>query len=355
MELSKFRQRLQNGVIDFEKKALLQKEYDHFLVSVQKVSWGRLLPLCIILLPALMPVFMSPLLKLKGITSPKSDFKSLKALIFFDCLVVVFGMLDIWLHPPISEDTKKDFEQRIVEPTLKLFDEKLTGHFHADPYDLVDTYMSYPDALVEAHMVREGMTDAKYWGKCSYDWLNPSNTGSFEFLCCEMCYSQNHYVHNAIFKFHTSFTINGTIHIMSTKTEMIFGIEMEKNPFKHIKNKEVVGVNTENHTFNESFDVLATCDEDAYQYLTPLMMETLLALRQRYGHGFSICIKKNVMTVAVNNNKSQFANLTGFHTKKLIDTRSKTLDQHIDHYRHILLSIYELKDRLDPGGRCGMD
>ena len=353
MELSKFRQKLQNSALNSERTEHLPQEDDSFS-AVAPNAKNRTSSLLTTIIWVLVAGALYVLL-------PQSLNK-----IPLACLAFWFS---IQYHSEHAEYDSKynmyNFNPIIGESTLQLLDEKLAMCFHPDPSDLVDRAMPYFNALVEAHMIRppRGEPHVKEFAHCSYAWWNQYNTDSFEYLACRIYTERKDKYHNIhenvcfdgfIYKFHTSFTINGTLHIMSTISTAILGVEMERNPFKHVKHHKVAVIDTENHEFDTHFDVLATYDEDAYQYLTPTMMETLLAFRQRYS--FSICIKGNVMTVAIENNGLKFAKPLVFDARlPIYDLNHKTeAPMLLGAYRDALLSIYELKDRLDPGGRCGM-
>ena len=253
-----------------------------------------------------------------------------------------------------------NFGQRIVQPVLSLFDDDLQLSYHYNHSDLVDEDLNYDMALVEEHLVKPMNKRYRTYTHsfCSYDWNNTYNTDAFESLVYKLYYEyedsdgdkrEEVYFDGVILKFRTSFTVNGTVNIMSTTTKKnIFGIEKEKNRFKKIKDKDVVVIDTENHEFAENFDTIATYETEAYRYLTPTMIETLLKLRKE--HYICICIKGNVMTVTINGyykdiSKSVFSTQKPF--SRCLDSQAQ-LDNLIGNYRKAMLSIYELKDLLDP-------
>ena len=257
-----------------------------------------------------------------------------------------------------------NFGQRIVIPLMGLFDDKLNPGFHFNSSDLADGELSYDQALVESHMVVPMNRRHKeiIYSDCAYDWDNTSNTDAFEFLGYKLYYEwedsdgdkhEEVYFDGTILKFRTSFTIDGTVNIMSTTTKKnIIGIEKEKNRFKKIKDKDITVIDTENSEFAENFDTIATYETEAYRYLTPTMIETLLGLRKN--HDFCICIKGNVMSVAINEGCYKEAERQAFSATKpssrSLDSEGE-LDSMIDKYRDALISIFELKDMLDPGGK----
>ena len=51
--------------------------------------------------------------------------------------------------------------------------------------------------------------------------------------------------------FHLSYSVNGSVNIMSTKTKKnILGMDKEKNQFKKIKDRKEVVINTGNQAFD---------------------------------------------------------------------------------------------------------
>lgn len=258
-----------------------------------------------------------------------------------------------------------DFKNKIVLPAVRLFDDKLDHNYHHDRRELVDEDMHYAQALVEEHLVRpmnKRYSDYTY-SSCSYDWDDTENKDAFEFMGYKLYHEwedsdgdkhEDIFFDGVIFKFRTSFTTQGTINIMSTTTKKnLIGVEKEKNRFKKIKDKDVAVIDTENNEFAENFDTIATFDTEAYRYLTPSMIEELLKLRKEYY--ICICIKGNVMTVTINNVGYKDASRSSFASTKpyarSLDSDGE-MENMLNGYRRALISIYELKDILDPGGRC---
>ena len=258
-----------------------------------------------------------------------------------------------------------DFKNKVALPTVRLFDDKLDLNYHYNRSELIDEDMHYGQALVEEHLVRpmnKRYRDVTY-SACSYDWGNTENTDAFEFMGYKLYHEwedsdgdkhEDIYFDGVILKFRTSFTIDGTINIMSTTTKKkLIGVEKEKNRFKKIKDKDIAVIDTENSEFAENFDTIATYDTEAYRYLTPSMIEELLKLRKDYD--ICLCIKGNVMTVTLNNKGYKGAEKSAFSVTK---PHSRSLDSEgeftnmLSKYRNAMISIYELKDILDPQGKC---
>ncbi len=361
MELSAFRKRLLKGEMHLANRELLMREYEYFASIAPKsfmdkynIGIGRLknMPgnqatVIVIVIALLIPLWMA-LLSL--------------ALPIFMVLFVVSKITNTSGGSP--EYKNYDYRNRIVAPMLKLFDDRMELNYRYDPYDLVDNdkKIYYDDALVEAHMVMpfKKRSISRTSSMCSYDWTNAANTDSFEFIGHKIYYEwedEDHDRHEEVFfsggiyKFHLSFSINGTVNIMSTKTKKnLLGIEKEKNRFKGIKDKAVQIIDTENHEFAENFDTIATYDEEAYRFLTPAMIETLLRLRRDYF--FAICIKGNVMTVTIDGGFRN-ATLSAINQDKPYFAPKEPradLDSKIRSCGNAILSIYELKDILDPAG-----
>lgn len=358
------RRKLINRELNYEKRALLLREFEYFqsiapkslLDNISIVGFFKkisefaaanpvvaiiagifLLPFIFVLLPMMMVGFI---------------------------LLIFINMFNRRLNQS-PEYKAYDYAGRIAAPMLQLFDDNLRLGFHPDPFDLVDEQMRYLSALVETHLVMpvNKRCNTQYFSSASYNWENRYDLDAFEFQGYKFYYEwqdSDHETHEeiyfdgCIYKFHTSFFLNGVLNIMSTKTKKnLLGIEKEKNKFKRIHNKDVVVIDTENTEFAENFDTLATYDEEAYRYLTPAMIESLLRLRKEYF--FCIMIKGNVMTVAVDNRGYRDARqyTLGLTDKPFYATKNPAqfLDQRIRECGNALLSIYELKDILDPGGR----
>ena len=254
-----------------------------------------------------------------------------------------------------------NFSEKIVEPTLRLFDDELTFGFNFDPSEVADGVEDYNQALVEARLVKPfgGYCRTSSNNNLSYRWDDKTDTDSFEATTYRL-YDEwddddggSHetvYFNGAIYKFHLSYSVNGSVNIMSTKTKKnILGMDKEKNQFKKIKDRKEVVINTGNQAFDESFDTVATYNEEAFKFLTPSMIETLLELRNNYF--FSICIKDNVLTVAID--EKPYGKASHFAISKVKPYSAPKdpaadLEDRITLVRNYLTSIYELKDRLDP-------
>ncbi|MBR6404453.1 MAG: DUF3137 domain-containing protein [Eubacterium sp.] len=365
MDLSAFRKRLNNGEIDQVKLEYLRKEnyyfasispksiFDNFKMDFsnikERISGKTVMIIGIVLLL----LFVMPRLFFRGVYS-----------LSFIFIIIALSLL-FSKSRGTPEYRQFDYRKRIVEPSLKLFDEKMSLGFHFDRSDLVDEELSYDNALVEARMVKpiKKRSSSQATSTITYDWQNSSNTDSFEYTGYKLYYEwedddgnkhEDVFFNGTIFKFHTSFTIKGSVNIMSTNTKQkVFGGEKEVNQFKRIKDKDVVVIDTENHEFAENFDTIATYDNEAYRFLTPTMIETLLELRKEYF--FCICLKGNVMTVTLDNKGFKYATRTAISESKPYFASKDPdgdLNKRIVNERNLLLSIYEFKDMLDPNGRC---
>ena len=362
MEPRGLREKLNNRELDYEKKALLLKECEYFASISPKSIFDNIGNVfknfanmsaakivltvvgALLIIPAIMFFFRFGIIMLSGV-------------LFF----VVFKAFD----SRSPEYKNYDYFHRIAEPTLKLFDDKLSLLFHYDANDLTDEVIAYDKALEEARLVEpiKKNYSTSSFSCASYDWNNTSNTDAFEFVGYKLYYEwedsdgdrhEDIFFNGTIYKFRTSFTLNGTVNIMSTVTKKgLLGGEKEMNKFKKIKDKDITVIDTENHDFAENFDTIATFDEEAYRYLTPTMIESLLQLRKNYF--FAICIKGNVMTVTIDRSgykdAGQYSMGRGSKTYFASKNPAADLDRRIREIGNGLISIYELKDILDPGGR----
>ena len=361
MNMSPLRRKLYNGEMDMGKKEDLLREYEYFSSIAQKGIFENF--------------NLANLIRKLGEMPPVSRILVLVVFILFlpFCaallpmllIVMVFSIL-IKSKNQSPEYKSYDYSHRIGEGTLKLIDDDLKLWFAPDPAELVDEQMGYDQALIESHLLMP--IKAKHYStstgsQASYNWDNPNDTESFQFQGYRVYYvwtdsdgdtHEDVYFDGAIYKFHTSFFVNGSINIMSTKTKQkLFGGEKEKNVFKSIKNKDINVIDTENVEFAENFDTVATYDQEAYRYLTPAVIEALLQLRKQYF--FCVCIKGNVMTVTVDNMGYGKATKGALGEWRKPSFRFRdpaaTLDMRIREVGSGIISIYELKDILDPAAR----
>ena len=362
MELSAFRKRLKTGDVHLANREKLLEEYKYFASIARKSN---------------MPNFKKYTSKLGELTNGNTTVTIIVMILLIPVIIMVMSiampvMLMLLLVFALTSMGKQspeyknyDYFHRIADAKLKLFDDKLSANFTFDGKDLVEEPLSYDDALVEGYMVKPFNKKAigRFTSMCAYDWQNVTNTDAFEFMGYKIYYEwrdddgdthEEVYFNGTIFKFRTSFTTNGAVHIMSTTTKKgVMGGEKEVNKFKKIKDKEVNIIDTENPYFAENFDTIATYDDEAYRFLTPSMIETLLNLRRDFF--FAITLKGNVMTVAIDGNSFRNAGKDVMNVNKpYFGPKDPELEmnQEIDSCRKALISIYELKDILDPGARC---
>lgn len=356
MAYSELRQKLNSGEVDPDQKQEVLREYEYFASIApkpflhglrSKLAAGRCGGVALLVI---LGVFLFPFML---VYAPVFFFIVLLVLIY------VFG-----LRPKFSSPEYKtyNFTERISEPALRLFDEKLSLEYHEDCGDLVDANMKYMKALAEARLIRPVPNGCQetFYGSCSYDWENESNLDAFEskamHLYTESTDDDGHthvttYFNGFVFKFRTNFSTSGSVNVMSTKSrKTIFGKEKEVNHFKKIKDRAVAVIDTENQEFAESFDTIATYEEEAYRFLSPLMIETLLRLRQKYF--FSLCLKGNVMTVSVESDSFEGMGQSCFFSKKPSarpNNPEEDLEQKMNAFRNGLMAICELKDMVSPG------
>ncbi|MCR4750108.1 MAG: DUF3137 domain-containing protein [Lachnospiraceae bacterium] len=363
MELSSFRQRMLNGEYDAAKKEQVLNELKYFNSIAPQGLRERL-------------GLKFDKEKIRDLTEKHPVGFVLGLILIFPFLLVAMGLalqfgviaILIWALFGRNRGTPQykayDFSQKVALPALRIYDDKLDLFFRHNREDLVDDpNMSYDNALVEAHLVRpiHNRTRSATYSSCSYDWNNTENTDAFEFMGYKLYHEytdsdgdthEDIFFDGVIIKFRTSFTINGSVNIMSTTTKKTLIGEREKNRFKKIKDKDVVVIDTENNEFAENFDTIATYDTEAYKFLTPTMIESLLKLRKEYD--ICICMKGRVMTVTINDRAYKDAGRYCFDEKKPFsrwqDSEAQ-LEQKLKEYRGAILSIYELKDILDPDGK----
>ncbi len=251
-----------------------------------------------------------------------------------------------------------DFKTRINQAALQSIDDKLFLNFWPNPKDLVDEDMHYDDALVEAHLIRptKGRCSSNINSCCTYDWMNKDNPDAFEFagykIYSEYKDSDNNthetvYFYGMIFKFRLEHTYQGSINIMSTQTKDTLLGEKEKNKFKHVKSTDII--DTESAEFAANFDTVATYGEEAFYYLTPVMIERLLELHKLYE--FCICIKGDVLTLTIPRSQYKNASVYSFNTGKPMFAPAypdKDIDNMISSFQKSLVSILELKDIVAP-------
>lgn len=96
-----------------------------------------------------------------------------------------------------------------------------------------------------------------------------------------------------ILRYKTEMT--GYVRIMTTTTWM--GKEF-LGGFKEQDKSREEKIETENQIFNEQFDVYATDAHTAFYVLTPLVMERLLAMKERYG-SFGVAVNGSEIAIAL--------------------------------------------------------
>lgn len=388
------RYNVQNGIVDPTRKAMVLQEFEHFRSIAPKRFLGKLFKKGIVgasnkindlsggAIQRAYEADADPnLIDENGVQhmseKQKSKAKTI-ALVCVICLlplmmfigpflmpIMMFGVIGCFIFYLMSrtpEYKQYNYQQMIAQPALQTIDDKLFMTFMESSADLVNEQMSYDQALVEAHLVKPfgKRCDCTTYSRCTYDWMNRSNPDAFEFMGYRLydTYQDSDgnshtvtYFDGTIYKFRTGFNINGDINIMSTQTKKgLLGGEKEKNKYKKIKDRDVSIIDTENHEFAENFDTVAAYDQEAYMYLTPVMIETLLELRKRFN--FCICIKGDVMTVTIENTGYGSSTQSVFSSHKPAfapNSAEEELDSMISGYQKAIKSILELRDKLLPG------
>ncbi len=111
---------------------------------------------------------------------------------------------------------------------------------------------------------------------------------------------KNRYYQKAVFVgqayvLHYKTDMAGYVRIMTTT--MWMGKEALDGFRKQDKNREEK-IETENQIFNEQFDVYATDAHTAFYVLTPLVMERLLAMKEKYG-SFGVAVSGSEIAIAL--------------------------------------------------------
>ncbi len=392
--MGNLRYNLQNGFVDMAQKGRVLQEFEHFKAIAPKRFLGKLFRKGIVgasnkindlsggAIQRAYEADADPnLIDENGVQHMSQKQISKAKTIALVCVIVLmpvilllaplfmplimFGILAMVAFYFLSrspEYKNYNYQQMIAQPALQILDNQLFMTFQPSSLDLTDEQVSYDQALVEAHLVRPfGKRCETYiHSSCTYDWMNHANPDAFEFMGYHMYYTYTDsdgnsrtetYFDGTIYKFRMGYSIGGEINIMSTETKKgILGGEHEKNKFKKIKNKEVAVIDTENHEFAENFDTIATYDQEAYMFLTPVMIETLLELRKRFF--FCICMKGDVMTVTIERIGYGSSQKDVFSSRKPTfapDSAEDELNSMLSGYSNAIRSILEIHDKLLPG------
>lgn len=129
--------------------------------------------------------------------------------------------------------------------------------------------------------------------------------------------------------------VRSGVSIFTTKTSKILKIEQNNNYLK------VDTIDTENSEFNENFEVASDNDSQAFFVLSPLVMEKLLSIKERYGN-FGVYIDGHYIVLGMNT-KSTLLSIPD----KLRDMNKMSIERTYNELVELLTMIYDFKDAID--------
>ena len=100
-------------------------------------------------------------------------------------------------------------------------------------------------------------------------------------------------------------------------------------------------INTENEEFNQNFEVVASEESQAFFILSPLVMERLLALKEKYGQ-FGVYIHDDYIIFGMNWKKQPLS-----MPDKISASKKMSIEQSFEDMKTLLSDIYEIKDAID--------
>lgn len=100
-------------------------------------------------------------------------------------------------------------------------------------------------------------------------------------------------------------------------------------------------INTENEKFNQNFEVVASEESQAFFILSPLVMERLLALKEKYGQ-FGVYIHDDYIIFGMNWKKQPLS-----MPDKISASKKMSIEQSFEDMKTLLSDIYKIKDAID--------
>lgn len=136
--------------------------------------------------------------------------------------------------------------------------------------------------------------------------------------------------------------MQGSVRIMTT----IQGLAGEQlDGFRKRDKEREEKIETENQIFNERFDVYATDAHMAFYVVTPLVMERLLAMKEKYGR-FGVAVSGNEITIALCSGYYLFEPPESYQ-----EIENISVEKSADEIRQMLLFAKLLEDTIN--GRTG--
>lgn len=251
-------------------------------------------------------------------------------------------LIDQYKNP--DENPDKIYIDNCLYPIMKQYDEDIVIRNIPDYIPVFGTYRNYlTDFLYDKHLCKNA------------DGVEPSlmisdlttNKNGF-YLCNFKAYrithdSDGHRQKSNVFKgtligVRMAHSTRADVSLFTSQHSSFLGIQREQaNGYKPIRNT----IDTENEIFNQNFEVDAEDQTQAFFILTPIVMENLLQLKEKYGK-FGVYIHDDFLLFCVNSGKAPLS-----RPESLEKAEQMNLQEMVNDTVNLLQMIYELKDSVD--------
>lgn len=132
-----------------------------------------------------------------------------------------------------------------------------------------------------------------------------------------------------------SSNVRSGVSIYTTKTSKILKKEQNNNYLR------VDTIDTENSEFNKNFEVASEDDSQAFFILSPLVMERLLSIKEKYGR-FGVYIDKHYIILGMDTRSTPLS-----IPDKLTEMNNMSIEKTYKEMVELLSMIYDFKDAID--------
>lgn len=146
----------------------------------------------------------------------------------------------------------------------------------------------------------------------------------------------------------TRVEFEGPLVVLKTTKEVRSGVGIYTSKISTMLKKEkkngyvkISTINTENEEFNKNFEVTAEEDSQAFFVLSPLVMEKLISIKEKYGR-FGVYLNKNYIIFGINIRKMLLS-----MPKSILDVKKMSIENTTQEMLELLSIVNDFKEAID--------
>lgn len=286
------------------------------------------------------------------------------------CLAVMVGCLIVYKIQSTNNDVEnleEEYLDRCVKPLIKQYDDNVVVTSNIEQFPLFgqkseEAELNIPtlnilNSLASRHGGRKHFNDLGFWlrdmmvlPQFNYSFVPDilidtlsSNKDGFYLIngIAESQYRSDEHTNyvtmfeGTVLAVRMKHRVRSDVSLYTSKKGM-FGKE-NNNGYLKIKDT----IDTENDEFNENFEVTADEDSQAFFVLSPLVMENLLAMKEKYKN-FGMLVSEDYIVFGLNN-----ANRPLSMPSTVKGAKNLSIEQSAEDVKDLLKMAYEIKDSID--------